>query len=285
MLFEIRCDYTMLWEMCIFFAIFSFAGWISESLICSIDNKQLINRGFLKGPFIPVYGFGGLIVAYILAPLKGNMLLLYITGVICTSILEYFTGWLMETIFKVKLWDYSEHKFNIKGRVWIVSSLFFGLLSIFAVYVIYPPVYRFFQRIDPKNFPILGIIILIYFIIDATTSAMAMVNIRKKLDELSEAFNEAMGEYKDEVSEKMDYRVDWLNTHRNMLKEKYNGQSEEFKQKISNLEQKVKNALDTNWMDRHLLKAYPKMSKTKYNQQIKHLREALKNRNKNKDNK
>lgn len=264
--------------MCIYFAIFSFVGWICESTICSLTEHKLVDRGFLKGPFIPLYGFGGIMVVYLLAPLKDNILLLYIMGVIFTSILEYITGWLMESVFGIKLWDYSDKKFNIKGRVWLLSSLFWGFLSIFAVYVLYPPFEKLFERIDPKHFRIYGLIIIIYFAVDSVTSSMTLVSIRKKIDELSLMFNDALEDFKLEQKYKYDRRVGWLNEYKDLLKLKRDIYADETRIKVENFENKLKDILKVDWMSKRMLNSYPNLTGKDYKQRLTHLWEYVKNR-------
>ena len=121
-----------------YFIIYSFLGWICETIYCSIIDKQYVNRGFLKGPFCPIYGAGALIVVILLSPFSDNIIMLYLTAMIFTSILEYTTGFLLETIFHLKWWDYSNYKFNIKGRVCLLNSTLFGILSVFTIKIINP---------------------------------------------------------------------------------------------------------------------------------------------------
>ncbi|MDR0286797.1 MAG: putative ABC transporter permease, partial [Clostridiales bacterium] len=106
----------------LYFAIYSILGWIIESAYCSIFAHKPINRGFLSGPWCPVYGFGALLILLFTGPFKQNPFLVFAISLLSTSILEYFTGWLLETLFKTRWWDYSKHKFNIKGRVCLQNT-------------------------------------------------------------------------------------------------------------------------------------------------------------------
>ena len=82
----------------LYFVIYSFLGWICETTYCAIIDKQYVNRGFLNGPFCPIYGVGALIVIMVLTPVADNIILLFLCGMIFTSILEYITGFLLEVI-------------------------------------------------------------------------------------------------------------------------------------------------------------------------------------------
>ena len=117
-----------IYQWFIFFYIYCFLGWCIESTIVSFENKKLINRGFLSGPLLPIYGLGAVLVLFITLPFRNNLFAVYFVGMIAATILEYFTGWLMETIFKVRYWDYSYYKIQYKGRICLVCSLFWGVL-------------------------------------------------------------------------------------------------------------------------------------------------------------
>ncbi len=123
-----------------FFYIYCFVGWCIESAIVSFDEKKFVNRGFLRSPMLPIYGFGVIIILLICLPVRDHPVLVYIFGLIGTTALEYFTGWLMESLLKMKYWDYSQRKYNIKGRICLRSSLFWGLLSLLLMYVIHKPI-------------------------------------------------------------------------------------------------------------------------------------------------
>lgn len=119
-----------------FFFLFSSIGWVQESIIESVYHRKPINRGFLKGPYIPIYGVGGCTMLLCCLPFKSNAFFVFLAGMFSCTVLEYFTGWLMETIFKKQFWDYSMMKFTYKNRISLISSLFWGILSLFMVYVL-----------------------------------------------------------------------------------------------------------------------------------------------------
>ena len=120
------------------FYIYSFLGWLWESSYVSIKEKKLVNRGFVAGPVCTIYGFGAVIVYLILKPIAGNIVLLYICGVIVPTILEYFTAVLMEALFHTSWWDYSKNKFNFQGRICLGASLGWGAFSVILFYVFQP---------------------------------------------------------------------------------------------------------------------------------------------------
>ena len=124
------------------FFIYSVLGYFCEVVYCSVGQKRFVNRGFLYGPYLPIYGFGSLIVTVLLDPLSKWPVAVFILAFILTSCLEYFTSWLLEKFFSVKLWDYSKHRININGRVCLLNSTLFGILGLVAEYLVEPFVSR-----------------------------------------------------------------------------------------------------------------------------------------------
>lgn len=122
------------------FLIYSFGGWLCECIYCSLPARHFINRGFLRGPYCPIYGCGALLITWLLAPLRSYYLAVFLIGMIVTSALEYATSWIMEGLFHTKWWDYSKRPFNINGRVCLRNSLLFGIMSLLVIEVLQPSV-------------------------------------------------------------------------------------------------------------------------------------------------
>ena len=120
------------------FFLYVMIGWVYESTVESLYHRKFVNRGSLKGPYIPIYGVGACIILLVALPFKDNGFLVFFSGLICCTILEYFTGWLMETLFKRQFWDYSMLKLTYKNRISLLSSLVWGVMSLLMVYVIFP---------------------------------------------------------------------------------------------------------------------------------------------------
>ena len=120
------------------FFLYVMIGWVYESTVESLYHRKFINRGSLKGPYIPIYGVGACVILLVALPFRDNGFLVFLSGLICCTILEYFTGWLMETLFNKQFWDYSMLKLTYKNRISLLSSLVWGVMSLLMVYVIYP---------------------------------------------------------------------------------------------------------------------------------------------------
>lgn len=117
--------------------IYSIIGWVYESTICSIGHRKLINRGFLNGPYCPIYGTGAVLVLLVLGRIQ-NPVLLFFAGAVVTCSLEYLTSWLMEKLFHARWWDYSKRKFNIGGRVCLIGAVVFGAFSVVLILFLHP---------------------------------------------------------------------------------------------------------------------------------------------------
>lgn len=131
-----------------FWLIYSFFGFITETLYTSILNHSFQDRGFLTLPLIPIYGFGAMIALYLLKPFTYKPVLLFVLSIVITSSLEYVTSYVMDKVFHMRWWDYSDKKFNIKGRVCLRNSFLFGVLSLALVYFIHPKMETWVVQID-----------------------------------------------------------------------------------------------------------------------------------------
>ena len=99
------------------FMIYSFLGWLMEVITVSVEAKKVVNRGFLIGPYCPIYGIGAVLITLVLSRYKYDPLVLFVMTMVSCGVLEYLTSWAMEVIFKARWWDYSHEKFNLDGRI------------------------------------------------------------------------------------------------------------------------------------------------------------------------
>ena len=173
-----------IFELLTYFVIYSFAGWVMESIFRSICERRLINTGFLKGPFCPIYGIGAIIIYVFLSGFKENILLLFLMGFLVLSVWEYIVGVLLEKAFHTKYWDYSAHKFNIQGRVCLSNSIYWGFLGIVFVKFVHPFVMERVQFFDNLYFKVIIYCFFIFIIADAITTIVNMKNLRTALDKI-----------------------------------------------------------------------------------------------------
>ena len=146
------------------FIIYSILGWFMEVIIVSTKKRKLTNRGFLIDPWCPIYGFGALFITVLLKKYYEDPLVLFIMSFLLGSILEYVTSYIMEKIFHARWWDYSDHKFNVNGRISLITSLGFGFLGLILVYVFNPFFLKIVMNIPSIVLNIIMIIIGLIFI-------------------------------------------------------------------------------------------------------------------------
>jgi uncharacterized membrane protein len=179
-------------DLFLMFITFSFFGWVIETIYCSIWEKRFVHRGFLNGPVCPIYGIGALAVGIPLSFINvhpiANYFLVFLAGVIICTILEYLVGVILEKIFNLKLWDYSNFPRNINGRVWIGYSLGWGFLSILLVFFINPGMTKVLALIPANIKYIITIFLATVFITDFVFTILNLSAISKKLDELKKLF-------------------------------------------------------------------------------------------------
>ena len=176
----------ILFELITYFIIYSFCGWIIESVFKSICQRKIINSGFLNGPFCPIYGIGAIIMYLLLQDFKGNPILIFCLGFVVLSIWEYIVGVLLEKIFKTKYWDYSSYKYNLQGRVCLTNSIFWGILGLVFINYVHPFMQTQLSRVDSKIILYADIILSIYLIVDAIISMISVLKIDQKLKNLEE---------------------------------------------------------------------------------------------------
>ena len=147
------------------FFIYSVAGWIMECTLGVIQKHKFVNRGFLIGPYCPIYGVGVVGVSLLLSRFANNIIVLFILATVLCGSLEYFTSYIMEKIFKARWWDYSKNKFNINGRVCLETLIPFGILSVFIIKITNPFILDRIKMISPSVLNwVTASLLLIYFI-------------------------------------------------------------------------------------------------------------------------
>lgn len=178
----------------LFFFIYCFMGWIWETIYESARHGHYINRGFLNGPFIPIYGFGALFCLIIYDMVASNIYLYLFVSIILATLMELATGLIMERIFKVRYWDYSHIPWNIKGYIAPQISVFWGLLSLLIPRLLQPNIANFVMRFDYDILELVTYILTIYFVVDITLSVIDALNLRHILMVLDE--NQLVKKYK-----------------------------------------------------------------------------------------
>ncbi len=170
-----------------FFYFYCFCGWVFESTYVSLKNRKWTNRGFMRGPFLPLYGSGAIMMLVVSAPFQDSVVLTYIAGVIGATILEYITGVTMEALFKVRYWDYSKQPFNFQGQICLGSSLAWGVLTIAMTRVVHKPVERFVLSIPENWLTVVTILLTVYIVSDFTMAWRAAMDLKDVLEKMQKA--------------------------------------------------------------------------------------------------
>lgn len=177
-------EYTW-YQWLTFFFIYCFFGWIFESAYVSLKKRHFVNRGFLRLPLLPLYGTGAVMMLWVSLPVKDNLFLVYIAGVVAATILEYVTGWGMERLFKMKYWDYSNQPFNLKGYICLTSSIAWGFLTIFLTEVIHRPIEQYVLGLPLTVNLVCLTVIALLFVADSVESVKAALDLAKVLDAMT----------------------------------------------------------------------------------------------------
>ena len=258
-----------LWTLILFFTFYSFIGWLCESIYCSVPAGRPINRGFLNGPFCPVYGFGGLLVVGILMPLRDNLLLLFVVSALLTSVLEYATGVALEKLFHAKYWDYSKNRFNFQGRVCLQNSLLFGVMSVIGVRWVQPALQELVSRIPERLLPFLSGGIVVYFLTDASLTVVGAAHLGGRLDELQTILDEIREKAHSARVEKLEFLPETL----------FERMDESTKLRLRALyERKERLECGFHRMQRRLLRAFPTMQSVRNRDSLQHIRTVLQER-------
>ncbi|MBQ3797329.1 MAG: hypothetical protein II842_13845 [Butyrivibrio sp.] len=202
------------------FYFYSFAGWCWETLYVSILEKRFVNRGFMRGPFLPLYGCSGIMMLVISRPFYDNIFLLYIAGCIGATILELITGIVMEALFKVRYWTYSHKKFNFKGYICLESSLFWGVPTVVFTHYLQLPIEKMLMMIPFRVLSIMTIVLTAYISFDFAVAFRTAIELRDVLIYMEKAKAEMSRMQKrldvliafkgEEVKEGIESRVDGI---------------------------------------------------------------------------
>lgn len=164
------------------FIIYSIMGYFLEVTSILVGEKKLtLNRGFLIGPYLPIFGIGALIALYPLEKYENDLFVLFIASFLLCGILEYVTSYLMERLYGFRWWDYSKKKYNINGRICLKNLLFFGIVSVLLVKYVNPFVNNILESID-KDILFAGtMIIAVMFLLDVIVSMIIANQLKHKL--------------------------------------------------------------------------------------------------------
>ena len=252
-------------EWLLFFFIYCFLGWCWESCYVSAKKRQWVNRGFMKGPFLPIYGFGALSVLIATLPVRPFPVLVFIFGMIGATALELVTGICMEKLFHVRYWDYSNQKFNFKGHICLTSSIAWGAFSLAMIYGFHKPIEKLVLSIPFVWLDILTTVLTVIVAADFAISFKTAMELRAILDSmerikdemkrlqkraevieafLADDFHDAKENFKEEMQERKDNLMEGLQERKENILEGIQERKEDAKAQLQEIREKQKYYLE-----------------------------------------
>lgn len=261
--------------------IYSFFGWVYESILCSITSGSLVNRGFLNGPVCPVYGFGALVVilAFWWEP-DIRVWNLFFSSMVLTCTLEYLTSWAMEKLFHARWWDYSQYRFNINGRVCLLGAVAFGAFSVLLIKVVHPRVSAFVDGFSPAAITAASAALFLTGAADCMVTVRHILALNGRLAEIQaaiDAYRAQSRQRAETLGQRLQARLE-ESVAASGLEELRERLEERFEESVHN-SRRVQALLELrSFQDRRLLRAFPHLSSTRYGDALKKLRERIEQR-------
>lgn len=272
-----------------------------ETCLVSFNSKEFVNRGFMNGPFCPIYGTGASAIYLFLTPLQNHPAAVFFGGMLLATVIEYVTSFVMEKLFHARWWDYSEKKYNLQGRVCLSISLCWGGLSLIMLHVFQPVVLRLVDQISYNAGRWLGMGIILYFVIDVFITIKHVLKLNQTLgmltrirDDIVERMESSLlystaeearlrleqlssSEVLEEFSEKMAVKLESGIENMNQVKERMEHLKSELKTLI---DEKRVNLTIRSSVEKRLLKAFPNYKPTDYQKAWEELKKHLISRKK-----
>ena len=255
------------------FLAYSFIGWLMEVICKLIQYKRFINRGFLIGPYCPIYGYGALLITFLLKKYTDDPITLFIMAILVCGTLEYLTSYFMEKIFHARWWDYSQKRFNINGRVCLDTIIPFGLLGMFIIYVSNPFLIGKIEILPEICLNILFWTLLVIFLVDNVVSGKVIsyvgkttekigkdldnteeitAKVKELLIEKSPLYRRLLNAFptiksiKVKIKEKKEELKRQVEEQKNEIKKTVKKQKEELKEKMDNVKENKKEKSEEN---------------------------------------
>ncbi len=222
-----------------FFYFYCFFGWVFESTYVSLKSRKFVNRGFMRGPFLPIYGSGAIMMLVVSMPFQKNIFLTYIAGCLGATALELVTGMTMEALFKVRYWDYSNQRFNYKGHICLSSTIAWGFLTILMTEFVHKGVEKVVFAVPSIIITVVTIVLTEYIVVDFTLSFKAAMDLRDVLIGLEKAKEEM-----ERIQKRLDVLIAVANDDRAARKQERSMRADELmdsiEDKFSTLKERIK---------------------------------------------
>lgn len=299
-------QYTII-QWLFFFYLYCFFGWIFESTFVSIKSKKFVNRGFMRGPFLPIYGSGAIMMLVVSMPFQDHLILTYLAGCVGATALELVTGMAMEALFKVRYWDYSNQKFNYKGHICLSSTIAWGFLTIFMTEFLHKGVEKLIFVIPYGIVTCITMVVSVYIIMDFTLSfktaldlrdvliglekaKVEMERIQKRLDVIVAVANDEIETRRQENSLRIEELMESIESRFSSLKERVRRNPSEFldevRDEIAELrsrytiekEHRMQFKGLKDFYQRNMIKGNPTMSSKRFSEALEELKRAAEER-------
>lgn len=295
--------YTIVQWLFLFY-FYCFFGWCFESAYVSIKSRKLTNRGFMRGPFLPLYGSGAIMMLVVSMPFQDNIFLVYVAGCIGATVLEYVTGVTMEALFKVRYWDYSQNKFNFQGHICLGTSLAWGGLTILMTEGIHVPVEALMLSIPGQILTVVTVVLTAYNIADFAISFKTAIDLRdlldkmehtkeellriqKRLDVIIAVTGESIGNYRDAFGDNVEGVITGIEEKLEGIREAARTKPSEYLESVKEelLELKTRFAVNLelrkyfaglkDFFQRDMIRSNPGMTSRRYKESLEELKEKF----------
>lgn len=247
----------MIIDWFLWLVIYSVIGWIYESTVCSIGARRFVNRGFLNGPYCPVYGFGALLSIAVMYGRTDSIFILFFAGMALTTIVEYFTAWLLEKVFKAKWWDYSKRPFNINGRVCLLGAVVFGVLVVGLIKYIHPLIISTLALFTAQTHTLIAAILFAIFAADIAITVNDLLHLNARLKAFQGAFNEFV-----------EQQAELIDESKASLVERFENSAHYVKYLKQRFEKR-------RWLIKRIVRAYPKLKPIDHLDAWEHIKNRL----------
>lgn len=215
-----------------FFYFYCIFGWCFETTYVSLKKRKFINRGFMKGPWLPLYGTGAISVLFVTLPFQNHWYLVYLIGALWATILEYFVGVAMLKLFKVRYWDYSNQKIQFQGQICLTSTLAWGGLSLLMVYVVHEPVAHVILGLNNDLVSVLTFLVTVIMVFDFANAFRRAMDLRSMLlqaEQLRSRLQEYAGLQAELLKASTEEKIAIMNARKKYLLDFYGEQLENKK--------------------------------------------------------
>lgn len=269
----------------IWFVFYSCLGWIYESILCSITDKRLVNRGFLSGPVCPVYGVGAIAVIFFLNHNQTRYIELFITGAVLACTIEYITSLILEKLFHVKCWDYSRYKFNFHGRVCLLGAIVFGTFSVLLIKFIHPIIAGYTNLVSDEVLIHFAVGTFSIMAVDLVVTVTHLLCLNGRLKEIQQAMNLHYRDNEVSKNNSITAKITSLELRGNVeddadnIKKVFNEIKNSIHSKFENsiyYTDNIRKALTVRKLqERRLLKAFPRLKSIRYAEALEKVKERI----------